>query len=173
MSNFLDEPFNLDEEKGTTFNVIPAGNYKAVITNATYGPLKSGRGEAAKLSYQIEGGDYDHRIVFQTLCLRHDNGDAQRIAREAFKDICTATGLSGEVKDLDTLLWKPVRIHVAVRVDKDGSYPDQNEIRRVRPWVEGWSAPPQRPQAEVLKEASTVQPAFRATGEPMNDEIPF
>jgi hypothetical protein len=173
MSNFLDEPFNLEEEKGSTFSLIPADTYKAVVTSATYGPLKSGRGDAVKLTWQIEGGDFDHRLVFQSLNIRHDSGDAQRIGREQFKDVCSALGLSGEVKDLDTLLWKPARIHVGVRVDKNGDFPDQNEVRRVRPWVEGWAKPLQRPQAEVLKEASTVQPAFKATDEPMNDEVPF
>jgi hypothetical protein len=176
MSTILDEPFDADTEKGSSFSLVPEDNYKAIITRAACVEFKSGRGGGVTVDWQIEGGDYDKRMVFQRFNLRHDSEEAQRIGREQFKDLCVALGLKGQITDLDVFLWKPARIFVKVRRDKSGEFPDRNEVGRVRPWVESWSsARAKKPQANAVLETGTLKAATAtpATGDEMNDEIPW
>jgi hypothetical protein len=89
-----------------------------------------------------------------------------------FKDVCSACGIVGQITDLDSLLYKPCAISVIIRQDKSGQYPDKNEVKRVSP-VMNWNGPKSSTSAATLKEATSTPKAFEATGEKLNDEIPF
>jgi hypothetical protein len=174
MATTLDTPFDTDTEEGTPPRQnLPAGKYAAVITAATVGPTKNGRGTIVSLTWSIDGGEYDKRLVFQRVLIEHESADAQRLGRWMFQDICKACGMVGTVSDLETLLYKPCRITVTVRVDKTGEYPDKNEVRNVLP-LEETKPPPKDNGARVVKEASTTPPpAFKASKEDFNDEVPW
>jgi hypothetical protein len=174
-STTLETPFDTDVEEGTPPRQnLPPGKYVAIITSASVGPTKSGRGIAVSLTWSIDEGEYEKRLVFQNILIEHESTDAQRLGRYMFQDICKACGVTGKVTDLDVLLYKPCRITVIVRVDKDGQYPDKNEIRNVLPLQE--TSPPAKNgnAARAVEEASTKQPkAFEPTREDLNDEIPW
>ena len=170
MSNTLETAFDVDNEEGTPpRELLPGGKYKAEITTATVGPTKNGRGQAVGLTWCITEGDFEKRLVFQNILIQHDSADAQRFGRQKFKDVCVACGATGQVTDLDVLLYKPCVITVVIRKDKDGQYPDKNEVARVMPIV-SWNGP--KPAAQVLKEASSTPKAFEAVDKDLNDEIP-
>jgi hypothetical protein len=73
------------------------------------------------------------------------------------------------------LYFKPCIISVGIEKDKTGAYPDRNKVVRVYP--AGLMASPaqaeQAKQAKALREASKTEPAFKATGEELNDDVPF
>jgi Protein of unknown function (DUF669) len=182
MSTFLDEPFDIDNEEGTKFDLIPVSTRIAEIIAATVAPTASGRGQAIKLKWSLTQDDandeYKGRLVFQQLNIQHDSEKAQKIGREQFKDICFACGLMGLLEDLNDLLFKPCAVRVAIEKDKTGSYPDKNKIGSVKP-IAAMATPEQvRQQQEkdakkdLLKEASKTPPAFKASDEDMNDELP-
>ena len=168
----LDQPFDTDTEEGSR-TPIPAGKYKAQITDAIVAPLKTGRGTGVKLTWSISEGDHEKQLLWQQLNIQHDSEAAQRIGRGQFKDVCSACGITGQVSDLGTLLFKECLITVVITVDKDGKYADKNEIRNVLPVPKLYAAPPNGGTAQTLKEASKTPKAFDATKENMDDKIPF
>jgi hypothetical protein len=184
MSTHLDDPFDIDSEEGTPArSLIPAGRYSAEIVEANVGMTKTGRGQKADFNWQITDGNYAQRMLFQTVLLTHDSEEAQRIGRAMFKDICIACGFtSGKIDDVGVLLFKACTISVGIEKSRDDRYPDdRNRVTRVMPLVRWNGPPPVAPSdtpppvtpAEAVKAASETQPAFTATGEPLNDEIPF
>ena len=89
MSNTLETAFDVDNEEGTPpRELLPAGKYKAEITAASVGPTKNGRGQMVSLTWGISEGDYEKRLVFQSILIQHDSADAQRFGRQKFKDVC-------------------------------------------------------------------------------------
>jgi hypothetical protein len=165
--------FDADKEEGSSFSLIPEGRYTAEIVTAKYGPLKSGRGHAVTLTWAISEGDYATRLVFQSLNIQHDSEEAQRIARQQFKDVCVACGITGQITDLDCLLYKPASITVGTRKDSDGKFADRNEVKRVMPFVASWNGPKPKLKEEVLKDATEVKKSFEASKDEPSDSIPF
>jgi len=167
-STVLEIPFDVEQEEGTLAReLLPAGKYKAEISTATVGPTKNGKGQAVSLTWTITEGEYEKRLLFQNILIQHESLDAQRFGRQKFKDVCNACGITNQVTDLDVLLYKPCMISVGIRKDKEGQYPDKNEVARVSPIV-SWNG-----TKKLLKEASSTTKAFEASDQKMNDEIPF
>jgi hypothetical protein len=48
-------------------------------------------------------------------------------------DICNALKI-GLLKNLEVLQYKPMKVRVGIKRDKDGIYPDRNQIIQVRPY---------------------------------------
>jgi hypothetical protein len=160
-STTLETAFDTDTEEGTPPRQnLPAGKYVATITSASVGPTKNGRGVAVSLTWSIDEGEYEKRLVFQNVLIEHDSPEAQRFGRFMFADICKACGLTGKVTDLDALLYKPCRITVAVRVDKSGQYQDRNEVRKVE-------------AASSARSGNGARVAASSQQEDLNDPIPF
>jgi hypothetical protein len=168
--------FNTDEEEGSKpFSLLPNGTYQAEIMLAKYGPTKNGSGMKIDFTYRVTEGEFEHRNVFQTVVIEHTNPKATELGRARLKDIAVACNVTGELTDLEKLYFQPLGIKVAVRNDPTGQYDPRNEIRTVYP-VGAMATPDQvrkKQQADALKEATKVKPAFGASTEDMNDEIPF
>ena len=179
LSTLLDTPFDVPNEEGTPpITLLPAGKYEAVITNAVVGPTKNGRGLAVNLTWSITKGEFEKRLVFQSILIEHDSEDARRIGRQKFKDVCVSCGIVDPITDLEKLLYEECLISVAIRTDKDGQYADKNEVKNVLP-VPKWDVSPVKnvvpvkDAAQSVKNASSTPKAFDAVKENMNDEIPF
>jgi uncharacterized protein DUF669 len=153
LSQTLSEAFNVDTEEGSSFDLVPVGNYVAIITYAMVGNLKSGNGQSIRMTWQIQGGDYDGRKVWDQVILFHTSTEAMKFGRRKLKDIADACGVSGPITDLTVLLDKPVSVYVKIEQDKAGEFPPKNRIGRVKP-----IAAPAKTNGD--------KPAF-------NDQIPF
>src|SRR5262249_15585507 len=170
-SDTLEQAFDVEKEEGTKpFELLPAGKYKAEITNATVGPTKNGKGQAVNLQWVIAEGEHESRLLFQNLLIQHESPEAQKFGRQKFKDVCAACGVTGSITDLNVLCYKTCVITLKIRKDPSGQYEDRNEVSRVQPVV-AWNG--SKPAAQLLKEASSTPKSFDATDEKMNDEIPF
>src|SRR5262249_19315129 len=144
-STVLDEAFDVDTEQGTQpFSLVPPGKYAAEIEDASIGPTKNGAGQLIGLRWRIVEGEYENRVVFSSILIKHTNPDAQRFGKQLFRDICFSAGLTGKVSDLEAVKFKKVSIRVGIQKDKDGIYSDKNKIVRVEPYVSSWngSKPP-------------------------------
>jgi hypothetical protein len=133
LTTVLSEAFDIDNQEGSPeFEVLPKGNYVAAITKAEVGPLKTGRGQAITLTWEIEGGKYARRLIFDRIIVQHESAEAMRIGRQMLKDICVAVQVSGALTDLAVLLNKPALIYAVVEQDANGEYPPKNRVRRVK-----------------------------------------
>jgi hypothetical protein len=174
LQDFLDIPFDTaNEEASPAFALIPMGRYKAEIRSAKCGTTKNGAGYQVILNWSILEGEYENRTVWQSILIRHTSEDATRIGKQKFKDVLNAVGFTDEVTDLNVLLHKPCMIGVVVRQDKEGRYPDKNEVGRVTPIPPAYNGATRTEVKDALKEAQKVQPAFKATKAPFDDSIPF
>jgi hypothetical protein len=178
MTTVLDTAFDVANEEGTpAFELIPAGKYKAEIVKAFVAPTKNGKGQAVNLHWTITEGDYEKRLLFQSLLLKHESVDAQRFGRQKFKDVCVAVGINESITDVEKLLYNPCIIHVGIRKDESGCYADKNEVKRVTPLIASWNGPKPAVKgngtAALTKEASTTPKAFEAVDANLNDAVPF
>src|SRR5438046_9826196 len=113
-STVLEEAFDVDSEEGLPeISLLPAGKYPAEIEDAQVGPTKNGNGQAVNLKWRIVDGEYENRVVFQSILITHTSEEAQRIGRGMFKDVCFSCGLTGKSTDRDEL-------KVEERQNKDG-----------------------------------------------------
>jgi len=126
--------FNTDsvEKRESTFELLPAGLYPAQVVESSIENLKSGNGQAIKLTFEVLADGYRGRKVWARLNVRHTNPKAETIAQQQLRELCEAVGL-GRFNDTVELHNKPCQIRVKVRKDDTGQYEDQNEISGFRP----------------------------------------
>ena len=54
------------------------------------GALKSGKGHAVLLTWEVDGGKYSGRLIFDRIIVMHESAEAMKFGRRKFKDV---TGL--------------------------------------------------------------------------------
>ena len=134
LSTTLDEAFNTQTEEGTPdFQPLPAGNYVATIVDAKVGPLKSGKGQAVLLQWEVQGDANQCRLIFDRVIVAHESAVAMKFGRRKLKDIADACGVKDSITDLTVLLNKPCSIYVKIEQDDAGEYPPQNRVGRIKP----------------------------------------
>ena len=133
LSTTLDEAFNTQTEEGTPdFQPLPAGNYVATIVDAKVGPLKSGKGQAVLLQWEVQGDANQGRLIFDRVIVAHESAEAMKFGRRKLKDIADACGVKDSITDLSVLLNKPCSIYVKIEQDDAGEYPPKNVVGRVK-----------------------------------------
>ena len=103
--------FNANEVKPQgIFEVIPEGEYKAVISASENKPNKKKTGEYLELRFDIvDEGEYKGRTLWARLNLKNPNETAVRIARAELSAICHAVnvltpGDSNELHNIPLIL---------------------------------------------------------------------
>lgn len=110
-----------------SFDLIPAGDYKAIITESTLKPLKSGGGLGLALTFEVIEGEFKGRKVWAHLNVQHSNPQAQNIAQRDLSAICHAVGVT-KLTNTEALHSKPLGIKVKIKPE-DGQYAAKNEIK--------------------------------------------
>ena len=127
-----------------SYDPIPAGEYRAVITDSEWKDTKAG-GRYLNLTWKIDGGEHDGRLVWQMLNLDNANPKAVEIAQRELSAICHATGKIN-VADSADLHHIPCLIKMSVK--RDEQYGDKNEVKGVKAiggGTAGASSPAARP----------------------------
>jgi hypothetical protein len=132
MSMEFPETFDPATEEGNKWDLIPPGEYVAEIIEAKVAPPQSGDGYGLTLVWKILEGDYENRQIWQYLSYLHSNQQAQTIARKTLKDICVALGIDEQLQSAEPFLYKPARIRVGIKADKNAVYDDKNVVSRVK-----------------------------------------
>lgn len=120
------------EKRESNFELLPVGWYTAQVTESEIVPLKSGNGQAIKLTFTLLSDAYRGRKVWVRLNVRHTNPEAERIAQQQLRELCESIGLT-RMSDTIELHNKPVQIKVKIRKDETGQYEDQNEVNGYKP----------------------------------------
>lgn len=119
-------------------DVLPAGDYEAVIVESEMKPTKDGSGKRLALTLQVLSGQYQNRKVFDNLNLVNNGPNKQtteKIAKGTLSAICRAVNVltPGDSSELHN---KPLRIKVVVKA-ADGNYSARNEIKGYMPRSSG------------------------------------
>lgn len=135
MADISELGFNAAEvEPNAAFDVIPAGDYEAVIVASERKATANNLGEYIKLELQIVGGEYQNRKLWDNLNIRSHGANkevTEKIAKGTLSAICRAVGVLTP-KDTSELHMKKVRIKVGVQKRNDTGE-NQNRIKAYEP----------------------------------------
>jgi len=157
--------YGLESVKANEFEVIPAGDYPAIITECEEKDTKDGKGKRLNLKIQILDGKYQNRVLFDGLNTVNASAIAQQIGRSQLKSVCIAIN-NPNPKDSSELLNKPLMIVVKVGKDQDGN--PRNEIKGYKARLTA-AKPAEKNFVEQAFEPETVS----ATTEPAVKKNPF
>ena len=133
MSSFF-ETFSPDEHETASYDVLPAGDYLAIVKAMEEKTTKAGTGSYIAASFQIIDGPAQGRMVWGNFNVNNPNPKAEEIGRRELADLCRAVGVTP--RSSDELLNIPLVLKVAV--DKDD--PERNRIKGYRPATKGQQA---------------------------------
>jgi len=155
MADLTDLGFDAAKEEPSSFDLLPPGDYDAVIVKSDVKKTKSGDGRYLHLQLQILNGPCQNRTVFDLLNLWNANPKAVTIARGTLSAICRAVNVLTP-KDTSELHNKPLRITVGIQKG-EGDYNDQNKIKSYKPRQVGGPAPT-GPVSAAVAETVASQP---------------
>jgi hypothetical protein len=118
-----------DTQEG--FDVIPAGEYPAVITASEYNMNKQGTGKVLALTYEIIDGHFNGSKLFNYLNLEHQKENVVAMARRTLNAIGVAVGITSVVTNSEMLHNIPMKIEVGVK--DDPNYGKGNVIKKHAP----------------------------------------
>ena len=151
------------EKRENSYELLPAGWYMAQVTESDVVQIKSGNGQALKLTFEVLSPGYRGRKVWARLNVRHTNPTAETIAQQQLRDLCESVGIA-RFSDTTQLHNKPVQIKLKIRKDETGQYEDQNEVTAFKPAADTGVAIPsqalarQAPPAAAAPAAASVPP---------------
>jgi len=134
------------EQSVQSTDVVPAGQYSALITDTTLKTTKDGLGQYILCTVEITGPTHDGRKIFHKIHVDNQNPKAVSISIETFYHICNAVGAKeyfdglqahatsteaaiGYLSDIFSAIGnRPLSIKVAIK--NDDSYGDYNVIKR-------------------------------------------
>lgn len=118
---------NTVEKRENSYELLPAGWYTAQVTESAINPLKSGNGQALKLTFDVLSDTGRGRKVWASLNIQHTNPKAETIAQQQLRELCEAVGIV-RMTDTVELHNKPLQIRVKIRKSEDPQYEDNNEV---------------------------------------------
>jgi hypothetical protein len=133
-------------EPNQGFDVMPAGEYDAVIVASEVKPTSAGDGKYLKLELQILNGQFQNRKVWDQLNIWNPNAQAVQIAKGQLSALCRAINVLTP-QDSGELHNKPLRIKLAVK--KDAEYGDKNVVKAYKPRQSGPVAPASAPVSQA------------------------
>lgn len=146
------------EKRESNYELLPQGWYTAQVSESSVVSLKSGNGQAIKLTFDILSDQYRGRKVWAQLNVRHTNPKAETIAQQQLRELCDAIGLA-RFNDTVELHNKPVQIKIKIRKDDTGQYEDQNDVTGYKPANGAAPVPSAGPVARPSAPAPANAPA--------------
>ena len=117
--------YDATQVQDSEFEALPAGEYRAVISDSERKKTKDGESELLQVKLQIIEGPFKNRTIIDRFNLWNKNPAATTIAQQQFKKVCEALNIS-KPPDSSALHMKPLMIKLAV---KEYNGKDQNEVK--------------------------------------------
>lgn len=154
----LPSSFNSSQHKDPdAYDLLPAGEYSAKITDSEMCKTKDGNGQYLKLKWKITAGDYEGRVVFQKLNLVNKSASAVEIAQKHLAAICRAALGNVVIGDSDELHGIEMTVKLKIAKGKD-DYPDSNDFTSYAPFA--GAASPAKAAASDKPAAPKKKPMF-------------
>jgi len=166
----LPEVFELDSLPTPEYEIIPAGQYTAMIAAAEPRQNKSGTGHYLSVQYLILGPTHQGRSVFGNITLSHPNETATRVGRRQLSELMRAVGVP-RLADTEQIVGRRLKIKVVVRADE--KYGESNDVKGWKPLADGqqtYSPVPPFPPAPTP--ASTPPPTPSSAEAPRPRNLP-
>ena len=129
--------FDASQVKDSEFEALPAGEYRAVISDSERKKTKDGESELLQVKLQIIEGPFKNRTVIDRFNLWNKNPEATKIAQQQFKKVCEAVNIP-KPPDSSALHMKPLMVKLAVK-EYNGN--NQNEVKGYKPATTSAAAP--------------------------------
>jgi len=113
------------------FELLPSGDYVAIISDSEWKETKNHDGQFLSLKVEIIDGKYKGRFIFDNLNLDNKSEKAVQIAQQTLASICLATN-KVNVNDSSELHDIPLIIKVGVQA-ASGNYSESNNIKWYKP----------------------------------------
>ena len=155
-------------EEAAGFDPIPPGEYPMQCVGVEMAVSKAGN-KMLKAQFQVLGGQYDNRRIFEQYNIGHTNPTVVQIAQRDIKSWVMACGYTGNER-LTMAMLQALEGHEfvgMVKIDKDktGQYQDSNRIRAYKP-MPGAVSPAQRQAAPATPAAVPPTPPQARTMPP-------
>jgi hypothetical protein len=137
MSNLNFNAYEVEPQE--SFEPIPAGWYKVMITDSEMKDTKNGNGRYLQLRLDVIEGEHENRVLFERLNLENPNQTAVDIAQRTLSAICRAVGVM-QPEDSSDLHDRPLMAKVSVR-PASGGYEANNDIKAYSAVEDGSSTP--------------------------------
>jgi len=132
-------------EPNKGFDIIPAGEYDAIIVESEFKATAAGTGKYLQLKLQIcQKCEFQNRLLWDRLNLQNPNAKAVEIAKGTLSSICRALNVLTP-RDSTELHNKPLRVKVAIAKDNNGN--DRNEVKGYKPRQAAPPAPTEQREA--------------------------
>lgn len=134
----------------TDYSPLPPGEYVCAMTGQDEFTTKAGNGQGVTLKWEVQQGEYQGRILFDSLLLHHPSEKAQQIARGRLKTLKSKVGkqTAGDTSELIGCL-------ATVRVDVE-----QYE-GKFRNRVKGYTEATKPALAQAKPKAEASKPAWK------------
>lgn len=139
LSNIMGGSFKPSEVPPSEYELLPAGDYAAIIESSEVKPSRSGH--MLVITFAVLSGTHDGKKVIERLNIVNQSEKTELISRQIFAKICDAIGLDN-VTDTAQILNKRLKIGVEVEkgvgtfINKSGEERpcfDKNIIKRYMP----------------------------------------
>lgn len=132
----LNTTINPDEAAGFSgqFEIIPPGEYLAVIVEDKLQPNKNNNGQVLMIKFELQDGT--RRNVTTYLNLINPSEIAQKIGRAELAKIAQSIGHNAPLADTSVLYGRPLTIKIVVEEfasNKDGKLLKSNKIADYKP----------------------------------------
>jgi len=106
-------PQEHEPDNGGEFELIPKGDYDAVIVASEIKETKAGNGHYLKLEVEILGPTHNGRKIWEQLNIDNPNKVAVEIANRQLRSICDAVGMGNQmIRDSEELHDRPLVVRI-------------------------------------------------------------
>lgn len=137
---------------------LPPGIYTCRVEKAEVKATNAGDGHMVKVQLRVQGGEFDNRVMFDTMLFDHPSEKAQSIGVERLSTLAKASGLPSIPPEAETFINKVVNANAYIgkkRMYQGKEQPRENEI------------------AHYLIAEGVTQAAPPASGGELPDNLPF
>lgn len=135
--------FDANEHEPTSFEVLPANKYLAIIEESENKPTKAKNGHYLEIKFQIIEGEHKGRNLWENLNIDNPNPKAVQVAMGELSAICRAVGVM-KPKDSVELHNLPLLLTVACKKRADTGEME-NVIKKYEPPAAAQGEPQQAP----------------------------
>tara|TARA_R110000851_G_scaffold99923_1_gene215264 strand:- start:3130 stop:3639 length:510 start_codon:yes stop_codon:yes gene_type:complete len=119
--------FKTEEVEDSPFELMPIGEYTAMITESELRQSRKGF-EMLVLTFELQDDKFTGRKIISYLNVGHETESVQNMAMQDLKRICAALGMD-KLDDTDDLHHKRMKIKVDVQKGKPYTDKETGEVR--------------------------------------------
>lgn len=141
-----------DVKANVGFDVIPPGEYPAVVTKSEMKPTRDGTGQRLNLTVQICSGPFQNRLVFDGLNVKNKSAQCQAIGLSQLKALCVAVNVP-DPKVSEELHDKAMIVKLKIGKDQNGNPNNEVVAYKAKLPATAQQAAPQQPAANLVEQA--------------------